>query len=122
MKFTLSTAGDNHAFSAYGEGWVEIDGIRHTRSLIVGSRQAPQPWVADFEHLESESFGQLLAWKPEIVLFGSGRGFRFPHPSLTRALPEARVGLEVMDTFAACRTFNVLVGEGRLVVAALLID
>jgi len=55
------------------------------------------------------------------VLFGSGSALRFPHPHLIRALTEARVGLEAMDTPAACRTFNILAAEGRGVVAALLV-
>jgi len=122
MKFTLSNTGTSHAFSASGEGWVEINGVRHTRSLVLGSDRAPQDWGHAFEQLTEQDFTQLLDWKPEIIVFGSGRLFRFPHPRLTRLLPEARVGLEVMDTRAACRTFNVLAGEGRRVVAAILIE
>ena len=122
MKFTLSTTGVSHAFSASGEGWVEINGIRHQHSLVLGGDRAPEAWGHPFEALDEQDFAMLLAWQPEIVVFGSGRVFRFPHPRVTRALPEARVGLEIMDTRAACRTFNVLAGEGRRVVAAILID
>jgi ATP-binding cassette subfamily B protein len=66
-------------------------------------------------------FERLLSHKPEVVLFGTGAAIRFPHPRLTRALTDARIGLEVMDTPAACRTFNILAAEGRSVIAALLV-
>ena len=71
--------------------------------------------------LDEAAFRSLLDWEPEIVVFGSGGSFRFPHPRLTQSLTTARVGLEVMDSHAACRTFNVLAGEGRKVLAAILL-
>jgi len=80
-------------------------------------------WGASgFEGLTPDDFGQLLAEKPEVVLFGAGATIRFPHPRLTRPLTDAGVGVEVMDTPAACRTFNILAAEGRSVVAALLLE
>ncbi|HET7157715.1 MAG TPA: MTH938/NDUFAF3 family protein, partial [Burkholderiales bacterium] len=63
----------------------------------------------------------LLTTRPEIILFGSGATLRFPRPELTRAIAAAAVGLETMDTAAACRTYNVLTAEGRQVLAALLV-
>ena len=74
-----------------------------------------------FDGLAESEFAALLAYEPEVVLFGTGAALRFPRPELTRALIDARVGLEVMDTPAACRTYNILAAEGRSVVAALLI-
>jgi len=76
---------------------------------------------AGFDGLEEADFERLLSHKPEVVLFGTGPAIRFPHPRLTRALTDARIGLEVMDTPAACRTFNILAAEGRSVIAALLV-
>ena len=98
-----------------------MNGARHSVSLLVPCEHAVIPWVPDFDQLDEDAFRSLLDWEPEIVVFGSGRSFRFPHPRLTRSLSEARVGLEVMDTHAACRTFNVLAGEGRKVLAAILL-
>lgn len=121
MKFTLSTGDAGNFFSGYGDGWVEINGVRHSGSLVVDVVQPVRPWVADFAALDEQAFASLLDWKPEIIVFGSGAAFRFPHPGLTRALVAARVGMEVMDTPAACRTFNVLAGEGRRVLAAILL-
>jgi len=74
-----------------------------------------------FDALTESDFAALAALKPEVALFGSGATMRFPHPRLTRALTEARIGLEVMDTPAACRTYNILAAEGRRVAAAILV-
>jgi uncharacterized protein len=64
----------------------------------------------------------LLACKPELIVFGSGNKLRFAPPALMRSLMAARIGVETMDTLAACRTYNILAGEGRHVLAALLIE
>ena len=74
---------------------------------------------AGFDALTARDFAQLLSHRPEIVLLGTGATQRLPHPRLLAALHEARVGVEAMDTRAACRTFNILVAEGRRVAAAL---
>jgi uncharacterized protein len=92
------------------------------RSVIVPWRGEVAAWPRTrFEELQAADFEALLAWQPELVVLGCGRGTRFVHPSLTRALIGARVGVECMDTQAACRTYNVLVAEGRKAVAALLL-
>ena len=75
-----------------------------------------------FEQLRAEHFEQLVALAPELVIFGSGQRLRFPAPALMRSLIERRIGVETMDTAAACRTYNVLASEGRAVVAALLLE
>jgi uncharacterized protein len=80
-------------------------------------------WDAQsFYALEPAHFEALLALKPEIVILGTGPRQRFPRPELTRALAEAAVGFEAMDTRAACRTYNILMAEGRAVVAAILLQ
>jgi uncharacterized protein len=80
-----------------------------------------EPWpTASFEALAEADFERLRALDPEVVLLGTGARQRFPHPRLARPLAEARIGLEVMNTPAACRTYNILMAEGRKVVAALL--
>ena len=74
-----------------------------------------------FEQLKAEHFEFLLSLQPEMVLVGTGPRLRFPHPSLTKMLPASGIGVEVMDTNAVCRTYNILMGEGRHVAAALII-
>ena len=92
-------------------------------SIVIGSRGEKFAWqCARFEDLTEEHFTRLAASQPELVIFGSGSRLRFAPPAFTRALMEKRIGLETMDTLAACRTYNVLAGEGRQVIAALLIE
>ena len=82
-----------------------------------------QPWDVDaFEALQPNHFDAVLALQPELVVFGSGVRLRFPRPALLRRLIERGIGVETMDTAAACRTYNVLASEGRSVVAALLLE
>jgi len=95
----------------------------HRGSVIVPWTGPVLQWEpADFAALTQAHFDGLLQLKPELVIFGSGARLRFPPPALLRGLIEQRIGVESMDTAAACRTYNVLVSEGRTVVAALLLE
>jgi uncharacterized protein len=123
MKLHLSNAPGLNLFSAYGDGYVQIREQRYQTSLIVLPEQLSPDWpVAAFEQLTAAHFSQLAEMQPELVLLGTGRRHRFPHPALYQALIAARIGLEHMDTGAACRTYNVLVAEGRAVAAALIVE
>ncbi len=120
MKLHASTLSALNTFTGYGPGFVLVNDERHESSLIVMPEHL-QPWDArDFSSLEAAHFGPIVALKPEVVLLGTGDKLRFPHPALTRAFAEARIGLEVMDLQAACRTYNILMAEERKVAAALL--
>ena len=120
MKFHLSTASGN-VVTGSGPGWVRV-GAREYRTSLVLTADTISDWApAGFDALAEDDFARLLGLEPDVVVLGTGASIRFPHPRLTRALTEARVGIEVMDTAAACRTFNVLAAEGRRVVAALII-
>jgi uncharacterized protein len=95
----------------------------YTGSLVVPWLGAVRAWPPGrFEELTQAHFDGLLLDNPELVIFGSGARLRFPKPALLQTLIERRVGLESMDTAAACRTYNVLVSEGRSVIAALLLE
>jgi uncharacterized protein len=121
VKFHLSTASGN-VVTGLGAGWVRIGATEYRENLVLSAETITTGWApAGFEGLAEADFARLLESGPEIVLLGTGRAIRFPEPALTRALVDARVGVEVMDTAAACRTFNILAAEGRRVVAALLI-
>lgn len=111
----------------YGPGWVGLgnQGVAEkiSHSVIIGSRGEKLDWNCPrFEDLTPAHFTQLAELKPEMVIFGSGTKLRFAAPSLMQALMSQRIGLETMDTLAACRTYNILAGEGRHVLAALLIE
>ena len=118
---------DVQSILAYGAGWVGLgnNGVAEKidYSVVIGSRGEKLPWDCQrFEQLTAEHFALLAGIKPELVIFGSGARLRFPPPAFLRGLMERRIGLETMDTLAACRTYNILAGEGRHVVAALLIE
>jgi len=114
-------AGQN-MFTGYGAGHVMINHARYERSLIVLPDRIIEDWNANaFDDITAEHFDFVLSLQPEMVLFGTGATLRFPHPRLTRSLIQAGIGVEVMDTAAACRTYNILTAEGRRVAAALLI-
>jgi len=122
MKLHQNRAPGRNLFTGYGPGYVSVNGTRWEGSVIVLADQT-QAWnVARFDALSEESFAQLAALPVEILLLGSGARLRFPHPRLTQALVKAGIGLEVMDTQAACRTYNILQEEGRRVAAALLLE
>jgi uncharacterized protein len=121
MKFHLSTPTGN-VVTGFGPGWIRIGAQEHRAGIVLTAETTVPGWAAaGFDALTDADFAGLLAHAPEIVLLGTGATLRFPHPRLTRALAEARVGVEVMDTPAACRTFNILAAEGRKVVAALIV-
>lgn len=121
MKFQPDSFDGTNAITRQDGGAVWVNGNRHEGPLLVPWRGAVAAWAAGtVAGLEAAHFDAVLALKPELVIFGSGARLRFVAPALYRSLIEARIGLETMDTAAACRTYNVLAAEGRSVVAALL--
>jgi uncharacterized protein len=121
MKFQPDTFAGTNAISRHEPGAVWVNNQRFEGSLLVPWKGEVQAWsVSDHATLAAGHFEQVLALKPELVIFGSGARLRFISAALYRSLIEARIGLETMDTAAACRTYNVLAAEGRSVVAALL--
>lgn len=109
-------------FTGYGRGFVSINGTRHESHLLVTSAQVAGWDIGGFDAVSADTALLFLSLQPEIVILGTGAAQRFPHPDLARRLSAAGVGLEVMDSNAACRTYNVLTAEGRRVLAAILID
>jgi len=121
MKMRADRIEGQNAIARHGPEGVLVNGVEHTESVIVPWRGAVIAWdAASFESLTAEHFARVAALAPEIVIFGSGARLRFPPPALLRPLIDARIGVETMDSAAECRTYNVLLAEGRSVVAALL--
>ena len=111
------------SISGYGAGWVSVGQEKIASSIVLGSQGERFAWDCDrFESLGPAHFAQLAALGTELVLFGSGSRLRFPRPEWLRPLIDQGIGLETMDTPAACRTYNILAGEGRRVAVALLIE
>ncbi|HTM59078.1 MAG TPA: Mth938-like domain-containing protein [Burkholderiales bacterium] len=119
MKLHASTPSAANTITAYGDDYVKVNGARHDSSVIVTPSDVKEWSAADFEHLQEQDFAALANLGADIVLLGTGPRQRFPHPKLTASLGAARVGLEVMDLKAACRTYNILVAEERKVALAL---
>ena len=118
---------DVQSIVGYGPGWIGLssNGMpeKIERSIVIGSHGEKFDWnCARFEDLSEDHFAQLIATQPELVIFGSGTRLRFVPPAMLRYLMQLRIGVETMDTLAACRTYNILAGEGRRVIAALLIE
>ncbi len=108
--------------TGYGPGWIAINGERVSSSFVISTLGDRFSWGGSaFEELKASHFERLAELDVELVIFGSGQRIRFPAPEMVQALYSKRIGLETMDTQAACRTYNFLAGEGRKVAAALLL-
>ena len=121
MKLHASAAAGRNAFTAYGADFVAVNGEPRRTSLVVLPDRVLDWPPASFEALAAAHFEQLAALGVELVLLGTGPRLRFPAPSLTAPLANAGIGLEVMDVQAACRTYNILAAEERVVAAALVL-
>ena len=123
MKLHADNAEGVNLIHAYTRTSVSVNGEAHTRSILVPPTGPVIAWpVTTLEDLTEAHFDAVIEARPEVLILGTGPTLRFAHPALLRRLMAVRVGVETMDTAAACRTFNILVAEGRQVMAALLIS
>ena len=123
MKLHASSTQQYQTVTGYADNGVEINAQLVSHSLIMLPEVAPRAWdVTAFDQLTEAHFAQILADQPDVVILGTGARQRFVHPKLTTALTMRRIGVECMDSQAACRTYNILMGEGRKVALALVID
>jgi uncharacterized protein len=123
MKLHSDNNQQYQTVTGYDASGVEINAQRFDYSLIVMPETPPRPWdVSRFEDLEARHFEQIAADAPDVVILGTGERQRFVHPRLVASLAARHVGVESMDSQAACRTYNVLMGEGRKVTLALIIE
>jgi uncharacterized protein len=107
--------------TAYGPGYISINDERITTSLVVTPGRIIRDWAPnDFSEIDHASFAVLDELEAEVVLLGTGASQQFPQAQLQSALMARGIGIEIMDTAAACRTYNILMAEGRTVVAMLL--
>jgi len=122
LKLHLFSSASKNIFTGHGADYVKVNNQRFEQAIVVTPEQVLLDWPAQrFETLAEADFRYFLALQPEVLLIGTGRQHRFAHPQLYRALTDAGVGVEFMDTPAACRTYNILVAEDRKVVAAILL-
>jgi len=112
-----------NTITGYGDGYIEINKIPYSHAVLLSSDGEILEWdVKSFEELSSSDFAQMASFKPELIIIGTGKRQRFPRPELLKTLIEAKLGFEIMDSQAACRTYNILVGEGRQVLLALIVE
>jgi len=122
MHFAQQDSASELTIRAYDDGTVTVGNTRYRRSIILTRERLIPDWRPQRpEELNAEDFELLRAEHPEILLLGTGAGIHFPSPALTAPLLQAGIGVEIMDTAAACRTYNILLAEQRHVAAALLL-
>ena len=123
MKLHSTQTQQYQTVTAYDDSGIELNAQRVSHSLLVLPETPPVAWpVTAFEQLTAEHFAQIDATQPDVVILGTGKRQRFVHPSLITALTARRIGVECMDNPAACRTYNILMAEGRKVALAVIID
>jgi uncharacterized protein len=123
MKLHSDSTEKYQTVTGYDQSGVEINAQRYDYSVLVMPEVPPRAWnVAHFEDLTAEHFETIAADKPDVVILGTGERQRFVHPRLIASLAGQRIGVESMDSHAACRTYNILMGEGRKVTLALIIE
>lgn len=123
MKLHLQQSEQQNLITAYDDKSISVNHQSYAQNIALSAEQIYLDWCeAGWESIEGKHFEQLLALKPEVVLLGTGKQHRFIHPKHIQALTAQHIAVECMSTAAACRTYNILVAEGRQVVAALLLD
>ncbi|THC44630.1 Mth938-like domain-containing protein [Massilia sp. Mn16-1_5] len=123
MKLHSDNTQQYQTVTGYDASGVEINAQRFDYSVLVMPETAPRPWdVKRFEDLQAAHFDQIALDAPDVVILGTGERQRFVHPRLIGSLSARHIGVESMDSQAACRTYNVLMGEGRKVTLALIIE
>jgi len=122
MKIQADTI-NAQSISGYGTGWISMGSEKINTSLVIGSHGERFDWDCQrFQDLTAEHFAKVAALGTELVIFGSGERLRFPQPACIKPLIDRQIGIETMDTQAACRTYNILAGEGRHVALAVLLE
>ena len=122
MKLHLTQADGQNLITGYSPQWISVNHQRIGQSLIVLPDRLVTDWkINKFDDINETTFKEILNLKPEIVLLGTGQQHRFIHPRLIKSLTEANISVECMSTDAACRTYNILMTEGRQVAAALIL-
>lgn len=123
MKFAESDPNEGYFVTMYDDDIIQINGKNFNASLIISSQQLKDDWSPRSPtELISEHFDPIIQLKPEVVLIGTGHKLIFPSIEIYSELIKRGVGVEFMDTGAACRTYNILNGEGRNVVCGLILQ
>ena len=121
MKFAESDVDGGHRILGYEPGRIQVDGKSFRDGLIVSPDRVITPWGPDCAaDLSAEHFEPLIELDPQVIILGTGERQVFPDPRVYLAAMRRGLGVEIMDTGAACRTYNILMSEGRRVAAGLI--
>ena len=122
MKFAQDSQEDGYVITAYDDNSVSINGKTFSQSLVVASTRLHEHWgIADIELLTSSHIELVLSLQPELIIIGTGNNLVFPAVEIYSGIIEHGIGVDFMDTGAACRTYNILMSEGRDVVAGIIL-
>ncbi len=122
MKFAQDSQEDGYVITAYDDNSVSINAKKFSQSLVVASTRLHENWdIADIELLTSSHIELVLSFQPELIIIGTGNSLVFPAVEIYSGIIEHGIGVDFMDTGAACRTYNILMSEGRDVVAGLIL-
>lgn len=122
MKFAQDSQNDGYIITAYEDDSVTINGKPFNQSIVISSTELNENWdIKTIESLQTEHINQILILNPELIVIGTGNRLTFPDVESYSAIIQQGIGVDFMDTGAACRTYNILVSEGRDVVAGLIL-
>ncbi|MEY3724309.1 MAG: hypothetical protein RLZZ365_244 [Pseudomonadota bacterium] len=123
MKLHSDPQSSQNTITGYGIGFVEVNKTPYSYALIVQPDGEVKAWsVEECQELSEEHFSMISALQPELVIVGTGKKQIFLNPKILQPLIRAKIGFEMMDSQAACRTYNILMGEGRKVLAAIILE
>ena len=122
MKFAQDSQDEGYVITAYGDNNVSVNGKVFEQSLILANTEFNENWgIASIAELSNEHIEQILSFEPELIIIGTGSKLVFPAVEIYSAIIKRGIGVDFMDTHAACRTYNILMSEGRGVVAGLIL-
>jgi len=123
MKFSAADSGDGHLIQGYESGRILIDGKSYHRGLILTPERILDGWgPSNPADLSEDDVRALIELDPQVIVIGTGQRQVFPSPAVYASAMRHGVGVEIMDTGAACRTYNIVMAEGRRIVAGLIVE
>jgi len=122
MKFSEDYAIGTNVIRSFTDSSIDVNNKSYNKSLIVGNHILIDDWeITHIGDMKPQHWQKLLQYKPEVILMGTGKILKFPHPSTYAPAIEMGIGVEFMDSVAVCRTYNVLVSEDRQVIAGIIL-
>ncbi|UCB55516.1 MAG: Mth938-like domain-containing protein [Thiotrichales bacterium] len=123
MKFSEEKIDEGYHVTGYEQGVIIVNGVPKTSSVIISFERLIEDWApAHIDQLCAQHMNPLLELQPELVLIGTGDTLKFPAIEHYACLIQQNVGVEIMDSAAACRTYNILLNEGRKVAAGIILS